>query len=100
MRLTATKTGGPKPDSRGIGSEGYPPLPSWNTGEGVHRRKHDRKIRFLRKIGGPYDGRAEWGLRAGQVTIPDSTELAAECGRRVSKSTSTALDGTKKKKQQ
>src|SRR6266478_3642732 len=56
----------------------------------------DRKIRFLRKIPvDPMTGQAEWGLRAVQDD-PDSTSWG---GKNVfdvySKSTGTALDGTK-----
>jgi general secretion pathway protein G len=79
-----------------IGSEGYPPdletlVKGVQLGAGS-----DRKIRFLRKIPvDPMTGRAEWGLRAVQDD-PDSTSWG---GKNVfdvySKSTATALDGTK-----
>jgi general secretion pathway protein G len=79
-----------------IGSEGYPPdletlVKGVQLGAGS-----DRKIRFLRKIPvDPMTGRAEWGLRAVQDD-PDSTSWG---GKNVfdvySKSTGTALDGTK-----
>jgi len=79
-----------------IGSEGYPPdletlVKGVQLGAG-----NDRKIRFLRKIPvDPMTGRAEWGLRAVQDD-PDSTSWG---GKNVfdvySKSTATALDGTK-----
>jgi general secretion pathway protein G len=79
-----------------IGSEGYPPdletlvkgVQLGNTG--------DKKIRFLRKIPvDPMTGHAEWGLRAVQDD-PDSRQWG---GKNVfdiySKSTGTAMDGTK-----
>ena len=79
-----------------IGSEGYPtdletlatPIQLGASG--------DLKIRFLRKIPvDPMTGRADWGLRAVQDD-PDSTSWG---GKNVfdvySKSTATALDGTK-----
>jgi general secretion pathway protein G len=79
-----------------VGSEGYPPdletlVKGIKLGAG-----NDRKIRFLRKIPvDPMTGRAEWGLRAVQDD-PDSTSWG---GKNVfdvySKSTGTALDGTK-----
>src|ERR1700676_4238257 len=79
-----------------IGSEGYPPdletlVKGVQLGAGS-----DRKIRFLRKIPvDPMTGQAEWGLRAVQDD-PDSTSWG---GKNVfdvySKSTATALDGTK-----
>ncbi|PYU67520.1 MAG: general secretion pathway protein GspG [Acidobacteria bacterium] len=58
--------------------------------------RNHRKIRFLRKIPvDPMTGQAEWGLRAVQDD-PDSTSWG---GKNVfdvySKSTGTALDGTK-----
>ncbi len=79
-----------------IGSEGYPPdLETLVKGVQLGASS-DRKIRFLRKIPvDPMTGRAEWGLRAVQDD-PDSTSWG---GKNVfdvySKSTSTALDGTK-----
>jgi general secretion pathway protein G len=79
-----------------IGSEGYPPdletlVKGVQLGAG-----NDKNIRFLRKIpADPMTGRAEWGLRAVQDD-PDSTSWG---GKNVfdvySKSTGTALDGTK-----
>src|SRR6266550_1587510 len=79
-----------------IGSEGYPPdletlVKPIQLGAGS-----DMKIRFLRKIPvDPMTGQAEWGLRAVQDD-PDSTSWG---GKNVfdvySKSTGTALDGTK-----
>src|SRR5260370_42043156 len=79
-----------------IGSEGYPPdLETLVKGVQLGASR-DRKIRFLRKIAvDPITGRAEWGLRAVQDD-PDSTSWG---GKNVfdvySKSTATALDGTK-----
>ena len=79
-----------------IGSEGYPPdLETLVKGIQLGASS-DRRIRFLRKIPvDPMTGRAEWGLRAVQDD-PDSTSWG---GKNVfdvySKSTSTALDGTK-----
>jgi len=79
-----------------IGSEGYPPdLETLVKGVQLGASS-DRKIRFLRKIPvDPMTGRAEWGLRAVQDD-PDSTSWG---GKNVfdvySKSTGTALDGTK-----
>jgi general secretion pathway protein G len=80
----------------GIASEGYPPdletlvTPIQLGGSG------DRKIRFLRKIPvDPMTGRAEWGLRA-LSDDPDSTSWGGNNVFDVySKSTGTALDGTK-----
>src|SRR6202790_3031348 len=79
-----------------VGSEGYPPdLETLVKGVQLGARSH-RKIRFLRKIPvDPMTGQAEWGLRAVQDD-PDSTSWG---GKNVfdvySKSTATALDGTK-----
>ena len=79
-----------------IGSEGYPPdLETLVKGVQLGASS-DRKIRFLRKIPvDPMTGRPEWGLRAVQDD-PDSTSWG---GKNVfdvySKSTGTALDGTK-----
>lgn len=78
-----------------IGSEGYPPDLETLV-KGVQVGASDKKIRFLRKIPvDPMTGHAEWGLRAVQDD-PDSTSWG---GKNVfdvySKSTGTALDGTK-----
>jgi general secretion pathway protein G len=79
-----------------IGSEGYPPdLETMVKGVQLGA-SGDKKIRLLRKIPvDPMTGRAEWGLRAVQDD-PDSTTWG---GKNVfdvySKSTNTALDGTK-----
>ena len=79
-----------------VGSEGYPPdletlVKGVQLGAGT-----DRKIRFLRKVPvDPMTGRAEWGLRA----IQDDPDSSSWGGKNVfdvySKSTGTALDGTK-----
>lgn len=78
-----------------IGSEGYPPDLDTLV-KGVQVGTSDKKIRFLRKIPvDPMTGHADWGLRAVQDD-PDSTSWG---GKNVfdvySKSTGTALDGTK-----
>ena len=79
-----------------VGSEGYPPdLETLVKGVQLGASS-DRKIRFLRRIPvDPVTGRAEWGLRAVQDD-PDSTSWG---GKNVfdvySKSTGTALDGTR-----
>src|ERR1700681_2000412 len=78
-----------------IGSEGYPPDLETLV-KGVQLGAADKKIRFLRKIPvDPMTGQKEWGLRAVQDD-PDSTSWG---GKNVfdvySKSTATALDGTK-----
>src|SRR5712691_2975926 len=79
-----------------VGSEGYPPVLETLV-KGVQLGAgSDRKIRFLRKIPiDPMTRSAEWGLRAVQDD-PDSTSWG---GKNVfdvySKSTGTALDGTK-----
>jgi len=79
-----------------VGSEGYPPdLETLVNGVQLGASS-DRKIRFLRRIPvDPITGRAEWGLRAVQDD-PDSTSWG---GKNVfdvySKSTGTALDGTR-----
>jgi len=79
-----------------IGSEGYPPdLETLVKGVQLGASS-DRKIRFLRKIPvDPMTGRAEWGLRA----VQDDPDSRSWGGKNVfdvySKSTGTALDGTK-----
>lgn len=79
-----------------IGSEGYPPdLETLVKGVPLGA-SGDRTIRFLRRIPvDPMTGRAEWGLRAVQDD-PDSTSWGGTNVFDVySKSTGTALDGTK-----
>jgi general secretion pathway protein G len=79
-----------------MGSEGYPPdLETLVQGVQLGTAS-DRKIRFLRKIPvDPMTGRAEWGLRA----VQDDADSTSWGGKNVfdvySKSTGTALDGTK-----
>jgi len=79
-----------------IGSEGYPPDLDTLATPIQLGSSGDTKIRFLRKIPvDPITGRAEWGLRA-VSDDPDSTSWG---GKNVfdvySKSTATALNGTK-----
>jgi general secretion pathway protein G len=78
-----------------IGSEGYPPDLDTLV-KGVQVGTSDKKIRFLRKIPvDPMTGHADWGLRAVQDD-PDSTSWGGQNVFDVySKSTGTALDGTK-----
>jgi general secretion pathway protein G len=78
-----------------IGSEGYPPDLETLV-KGVQVGTSDKKIRFLRKIPvDPMTGHADWGLRAVQDD-PDSTSWGGQNVFDVySKSTGTALDGTK-----
>jgi general secretion pathway protein G len=79
-----------------IGSEGYPPdLETLVNGVQLGS-SGDKKIRFLRKIPvDPMTGHADWGLRAVQDD-PDSTHWSGKSVFDVySKSTDTALDGTK-----
>ena len=81
-----------------VGSEGYPPdldtlvkgVALGGTGAG------GKNIRFLRRVPvDPMTGRAEWGLRSVQDD-PDSTSWGGNNVFDVySKSTGTALDGTK-----
>jgi len=79
-----------------IGSEGYPPDLETMVKPIQLGASGDMKIRFLRKTPiDPMTGRPDWGLRAVQDD-PDSTSWG---GKNVfdvySKSTATALDGTK-----
>lgn len=79
-----------------VGSENYPPdLETLVNGVQLGAGD-DKKLRFLRKIPvDPMTGRADWGLRS-VSDDPDSTSWG---GKNVfdvySKSTGTALDGTK-----
>ncbi len=76
-----------------VGSEGYPPdLETLVKGVDVQ----GKKIRFLRRIPiDPMTGKAEWGLRA-MKDDPDSTSWSGDNVFDVyTKSTGTALDGTK-----
>jgi general secretion pathway protein G len=79
-----------------VGSECYPPdLDTLVKGVQLGAA-NDRKIRFLRRVpADPVTGRAEWGLRA----IADDPDTMSWGGKNVfdvySKSTATALDGTR-----
>jgi general secretion pathway protein G len=79
-----------------VGSEGYPPdLETLVKGVQLGA-SNDRKVRFLRRIPiDPMTGHAEWGLRSIQDD-PDSNSWGGSNVFQVySKSTGTALDGTK-----
>jgi general secretion pathway protein G len=79
-----------------VGSENYPPdletlVKGVQLGAG-----DDKKLRFLRKVPvDPMTGKADWGLRC----VSDDADSTSWCGKNVfdvySKSTGTALDGTK-----
>lgn len=79
-----------------VGSENYPPdldtlVKGVRLGAG-----DDKRLRFLRKIPvDPMTGQADWGLRC----VSDDADSTSWCGKNVfdvySKSTGTALDGTK-----
>ena len=79
-----------------IGSEGYPPdLETLVKGVQLGT-SGDKKIRFLRKIPvDPMTGQTDWGLRA----VQDDADSTSWGGKNVfdvySKSTGTAMDGTK-----
>jgi general secretion pathway protein G len=78
-----------------VGSEGYPPdldtlMKGINFGAGTQRKRYLRRIPV-----DPMTGRAEWGFRSVQDD-PDSTSWGGSNVFDVySKSTATALDGTK-----
>ena len=78
-----------------VGSEGYPPdldtlVKGINFGAGTQRKRYLRRIPV-----DPMTGRAEWGFRSVQDD-PDSTSWGGSNVFDVySKSTATALDGTK-----
>ncbi len=79
-----------------VGTEGYPPdLETLVRGVQIGPSS-DRRIRFLRRIPvDPMTGRADWGLRAVQDD-PDSTSWGGKDVFDVySRSTGTALDGTR-----
>ena len=79
------------------GSEGYPPdLETLVEGVGVANDASGRKLKFLRKVPiDPMTKSAEWGLRSYQDK-PDSTSWGGQNVFDVfTKSTGTALDGTK-----
>jgi len=76
-----------------IDSQGYPPdLDTLVKGVDIQTKK----VRFLRRIPvDPMTGKAEWGLRS-MKDDPDSTSYSGDSVFDVySKSTGTALDGTK-----
>lgn len=79
-----------------IGSEGYPPDLETLATPIQLGSSGDTKIRFLRKVPvDPMTGRAEWGLRA----VSDDADSTSWGGKNVfdvySKSTATAMNGTK-----
>jgi general secretion pathway protein G len=81
------------------GSEGYPPdLDTLVEGVSVVNDQSGRKLKFLRKVPiDPITRSAEWGLRSYQDK-PDSTSWGGQNVFDVyTKSTATALDGTKYK---
>jgi general secretion pathway protein G len=79
-----------------VGSENYPPdldtlVKGVQLGAG-----DDKKLRFLRKVPvDPMTGQADWGLRC----VSDDPDSTSWCGKNIfdvyTKSTGTALDGTK-----
>jgi general secretion pathway protein G len=79
-----------------VGSDNYPPdLQTLVTGVQLGAG-NDKKLRFLRKVpADPMTGRADWGLRS----TGDDSDSTTWGGKNVfdvySKSTGTALDGTK-----
>ena len=79
------------------GSEGYPPdLETLVEGVGVANDASGRKLKFLRKVPiDPMTHSTEWGLRSYQDK-PDATSWGGQNVFDVyTKSTGTALDGTK-----
>jgi len=80
-----------------VGSEGYPPdLETLVEGVGVANDASGRKLKFLRKVPiDPMTHSDEWGLRSYQDK-PDATSWGGQNVYDVyTKSTGTALDGTK-----
>ena len=80
-----------------VGSEGYPPdLETLVEGVSVANDASGRKLKFLRRIPvDPMTGRAEWGFHSMQDD-PKSDSFGGQSVFDVySKSTGTALDGTK-----
>src|SRR5579859_421845 len=79
-----------------VGSENYPPdLDTLVKGVQIGAGD-DKRLRFLRKVPvDPMTGQADWGLRC----VSDDPDSTSWCGKNVfdvySKSTGTALDGTK-----
>ena len=76
-----------------LGSEGYPPdLETLVNGVDVQ----GKKVRFLRRIPvDPMTGKAEWGMRSMQDEPTSNTWGGQSVFDVYSKSTGTALDGTK-----
>lgn len=79
-----------------FGSDGYPPDLETLVKGVTQLNAVDKKLRFLRRIPkDPMTGTTEWGLRSSQDS-PDSTSFGGQNVYDVySKSTATALDGTK-----
>lgn len=79
-----------------VGSENYPPdLQSLVTGVPIGAA-NDKRLRFLRKIPvDPMTGKANWGLRSTSDDWDSTTWGGTNVFDVYSKSTGTALDGTK-----
>ncbi len=79
-----------------VGSENYPPdLQSLVTGVPIGAA-NDKRLRFLRKIPvDPMTGKADWGLRSTSDDWDSTTWGGNNVFDVYSKSTGTALDGTK-----
>jgi general secretion pathway protein G len=79
-----------------FGADGYPEDLETLVKGVTQQNAVDKKIRFLRRIPkDPMTGNTEWGLRSSQDS-PDSTSYGGQNVYDVySKSTDTALDGTK-----
>ena|SRR3984893_6439842 len=79
-----------------VGSENYPPdLQSLVTGVPIGTG-NDKRLRFLRKIPvDPMTGKADWGLRSTSDDWDSTTWGGNNVFDVYSKSTGTALDGTK-----
>lgn len=79
-----------------FGSEGYPPDMETLVKGVTQLNAVDKKLKFLRRIPrDPMTGNTEWGLRSSQDS-PDSKSYGGQNVYDIfSKSTGTALDGTK-----
>jgi general secretion pathway protein G len=79
-----------------VGSDNYPPdLDTLVTGVQLGAG-NDKRLRFLRKVPvDPMTGRADWGLRASGDDWDSTTWGGKNVFEVYSKSTGTALDGTK-----
>lgn len=79
-----------------FGSEGYPPDMETLVKGVAQLNAVDKKLKFLRRIPrDPMTGNTEWGLRSSQDS-PDSKSYGGQNVYDIySKSTGTALDGTK-----